>query len=69
MSVSSKNPFARQLADLDRASPQFLDELTVLLSEEAIQDLELYLSAQETQWLADYLDDVRTPFPEKSPGL
>lgn len=69
MPAASKNPSAQRLKDLDRASPQFFEELTTIFSDEIIRDLELNLSADDAQWLTNYLDDVRTLFPRQNPGL
>jgi hypothetical protein len=69
MPVPSESPLFRQLTDLDRALPQFLGELSTIFGEEAIRDLVLNLSTQDTQWLADYLDNVRILSPQLNPCL
>ncbi|KAF9643599.1 kinase-like protein [Thelephora ganbajun] len=53
-----EDPFIRELSQLDRASPQFSDQLTALLSEKTSRDHVLNLSAQDALWLAEYLDSV-----------
>ena len=55
-----QDPFVRQLDQLDRASPQFSDQLTALLDEERNREHVFDLSTQDALWLADYIDNVCT---------
>ena len=64
--VSSNHPVIQRLGSLDRASSSFLDELTAVFSKETTRDLTLDLSVQDAQWLADYLDHVRTAAPTQA---
>jgi len=61
--MSSHNPFIQQLSRLDRASPQFSDQLTTLFDERNNEDHVPNLSDQDALWAVEYLDDVRTPLP------
>lgn len=60
--MSSHNPFIPRLKQLDRASPEFPDELLVILGE-TIQDHASNIPPQDAIWLVNYLDDVRNSPP------
>lgn len=60
--MASQNPYLRQFGRLDRSSPQFPEQLTVLLDEKECRDRILSLPDRDVAWLVDYMDDVRTPF-------
>jgi len=59
--MSSHNSFIQQLSRLDKASPQFSDQLTTLFDEKNNGDLAPSLSDQDALWAVEYLDDVRIP--------
>jgi len=62
------DPFIQKLGQLDRASPQFSDHLTTLLDEEKNLEHIFRLSAQDTLWLIDHLDNVPV-LPTREPSL
>jgi hypothetical protein len=61
--MSSHNSFIRRLNQLNRALPNFSNELSLILREETIRDHTSGLSAEDALWLVDYLDNVRVLLP------
>ena len=60
--MSSDDPIVRRFSLLDRASPLFSDELFAMLGQRTMRANVACLSAQDSAWLVDYLDDVCTSF-------